>query len=61
MEMHLNYHFRNTAFMLVLFVANRFPSGNRVMLMTIKIQQIFLGTPLTVFMMLSYGLVISYV
>ena len=42
------------------YLLKTFSSGKRVTLMTIKIQQIFLGTPLTVFMMLSYDLVISY-
>lgn len=63
LEIHLNSHFRNTAFTLVSFVENIFSLGNRVMLMTVEIQLIFLGTPLTVFMTLNYGLVtpLSYV
>lgn len=44
MEMHFNYHFRNTAFTLVLLVANIFSSGNRVTLTTVEIQQIFPGS-----------------
>lgn len=62
-EIHFNSHFRNTAFTLVLFVANIFSLGNGVMLMAVEIQLIFLGTLLTVFMTMNYGLVIplSYV
>lgn len=52
-----------TSFTLVLFVANIFSFGNRVTLMIVEIQLIFLGTPLTVFMTLNYGFMIplSYV
>lgn len=52
-----------TPFTLVLFVANIFSFGNRVTLMIVEIQLIFLGTPLTVFMTLNYGFMIplSYV
>lgn len=56
MEISFNYHFGNNAFVRVLFVANIF-FFFQLESMTAEIQQIFLGTPFTVFTPLNSVLV----